>query len=494
MRSAIPRLVISGLSGGGGKTLVSLGLARTLTRRGLAVKPCKKGPDYIDAAWLALACGRTATNLDPFFLSEERLRALFCHVCGDAKTDLALIEGNRGLYDGRDVQGSCSTAALSRILDAPVLLALNVTKMTRTAAAIVAGLAHFEPVRLGGVILNQVGSTRHAALARQAIETYTDIPVLGELPRLKENPIPERHMGLVSIHDENTDSDEQGILLQSLDTLADFLEAHVAVDAVLALARSAPDMPAQKPFWPESIEPCALEASVRPRIGFVRDAALWFYYEENLEALRRAGAETVELSLLSEKPWPGTTAESGRLDGLYLGGGFPEMLAERLSQSPHLAEIHAFSQAGMPIYAECGGFMILCASLRINEHDYPMSGVFPARAEFCPRPQGLGYVEATVLRENLFHPVGAVLRGHEFHYSRCVALGELNPTLELYPGVGMFRATSEEGVPRGQDGLLVRNTFAAYTHLFAPAVPHWAAFFVHACRTRQERPLSTKEL
>lgn len=485
MRSVIPRLVISGLSGGGGKTLVSLGLGRALTRRGLAVKPCKKGPDYIDAAWLALACGRTATNLDPFFLSEERLRALFCHVCEEA-TDLALIEGNRGLYDGRDVQGSCSTAALARILDAPVLLALNVTKMTRTAAAIVAGLAHFEPVRLGGVILNQVGSSRHAALARQAIETYTAIPVLGELPRLKENPIPERHMGLVSIHDETPDSSEQDSLLQSLDKLADFLEAHVALDAVLALARSAPDMPAQKPFWPESV----VSAAVRPRIGFVRDAALWFYYEENLEALRRAGAETIELSLLSAKPWP-------KLDGLYLGGGFPEMLAERLSQSPHLAEIKAFSKAGMPIYAECGGFMILCESLRINEHDYPMSGVFPARAEFCPRPQGLGYVEATVLRENGFHPVGAILRGHEFHYSRCVALGELNPTLELCPGTGMSRTTSEktpEGLVRGQDGLLVRNTFAAYTHLFAPAVPHWAESFVHACRTRQKRTSSSSSL
>ncbi|MEG2139269.1 MAG: cobyrinate a,c-diamide synthase [Bilophila sp.] len=477
----MPRLVISGLSGGGGKTLVALGLSRSLTRRGLAVKPCKKGPDYIDAAWLALACGRTATNLDPFFLSDERLRALFFHVCGmgSEKTPpaVALIEGNRGLYDGRDVAGSCSTAALARILDAPILLALNITKMTRTAAAIVAGLAQFEPVRLGGVILNQTGSSRHATLARQAIETYTDIPVLGELPRLKENPIPERHMGLVSIHNESgeaTASCADQTLLQSLDKLADFLEAHVDIDAVLTLAHSAPAMPAQAPFWKES-----LADTPRPRIGFVRDAALWFYYEENLEALRRAGAELVELSLLSDAPW-----DKG-LDGLYLGGGFPEMLAQRLSQSPHLATIRAFSLDGMPLYAECGGFMILCESLRINGHDYPMSGLFPARAEFCSRPQGLGYVEATVLKENPFHPVGAVLRGHEFHYSRCVALDTLVPTLQLCPGTGM--SGTPDKLPKGsllqgQDGLLVRNTFAAYTHLFAPAVPHWASAFVRACR------------
>jgi len=191
-----PRLVVSGLSGGGGKTLLSLGLARALTLRGLRVKPCKKGPDYIDAAWLGLASGRTPTNLDPFFLTDARLRALFCTSFGDA--DLAIIEGNRGLYDGRDVQGSCSTATLARALGAPVLLTLTVTKMTRTAAAVIAGLAHFEPVNLAGVVLNRVASSRHAALIRQSIETYTGIPVLGEIPRLAENPIPERHMGLVS--------------------------------------------------------------------------------------------------------------------------------------------------------------------------------------------------------------------------------------------------------------------------------------------------------
>ena len=188
-----PRLVVSGLSGGGGKTLLSLGLARALTLRGLRVKPCKKGPDYIDAAWLGLASGRTPTNLDPFFLTDARLRALFCTSFGDA--DLAIIEGNRGLYDGRDVQGSCSTATLARALGAPVLLTLTVTKMTRTAAAVIAGLAHFEPVNLAGVVLNRVASSRHAALIRQSIETYTGIPVLGEIPGLPKTPFPSGTWG-----------------------------------------------------------------------------------------------------------------------------------------------------------------------------------------------------------------------------------------------------------------------------------------------------------
>lgn len=474
-----PRLVISGLSGGGGKTLLSLGLSRALTRRGLRVKPCKKGPDYIDAAWLGLASGRTPTNLDPFFLDERQLRALFQSSFKEA--DIAIIEGNRGLYDGRDVQGSCSTATLARALDAPVLLTLTVTKMTRTAAAVIAGLAHFEPINLAGVILNRVASVRHAELIRKSIETYTGIPVLGVIPKLPENPIPERHMGLVSMHDESPDAPGRSELLASLDALAGIIEEHMDVDAALRIARSAPDLPAAGPFWET-----APAAGSPVTIGFVRDAALWFYYEENFEALRRAGAHLVELSLLSPDPWPVDS-----LDGLYLGGGFPEMVPARLAASPHLAELRDCSLRGMPIYAECGGFMVLCRELRINGVDYPMSNVFPTRAEFCPRPQGLGYVEATVEAENPFHPVGTVLRGHEFHYSRCVPLGPLTPTLRLSPGVGMsgpgHRAAglaADAGDLRSRDGLLIRRTFAAYTHLFAPAVPHWAAKFVEACREK----------
>lgn len=336
-------------------------------------------------------------------MTDARLRALFCTSFGNA--DLAIIEGNRGLYDGRDVQGSCSTATLARALGAPVLLTLTVTKMTRTAAAVIAGLAHFEPVNLAGVVLNRVASSRHAALIRQSIETYTGIPVLGEIPRLAENPIPERHMGLVSMHDETPDALGRASLLAALDSLAGLIERHMDVDAALRLARSAPELRDVEPFWeggedaafretpplregsgniPQSADATAEDTdpgktfiapgdTTQPRnervsaesassgmepsrppepastrkppasasissglpsvtpvtIGFVRDAALWFYYEENFEALRRAGAELVELSLLSPEPWPGD-----RLDGLYLGGGFPEMVPERLADSP----------------------------------------------------------------------------------------------------------------------------------------------------------------
>lgn len=245
----IARILVSALRGGAGKTLLSLGLTRAFTRAGLKVLPCKKGPDYIDAAWLAHAARRPATNLDPFFLSPERLCALLLHRanftdradftgkadCTDS-ADLALIEGNRGLFDGRDLHGSCSSATLAAALSCPVLLSLDCTKMTRTAAAIVQGLAHFDPqVRIGGVVLNQIATARQASLIRASIEHYTDIPVLGSLPRLPHNPLPERHMGLVA-HDDP----EQTCAV--LDNLADCISAHVDLERILELARSAPPL------------------------------------------------------------------------------------------------------------------------------------------------------------------------------------------------------------------------------------------------------------
>lgn len=477
----IPRLVISGLSGSSGKTLLSLGLIRAWTRRGLVVQPGKKGPDYIDAAWLALAAGRPAANLDPYFLPPDALRAQFAHACRRATpSELAVIEGNRGLYDGRDVTGSCSTARVALALAAPVLLALNCAKMTRTAAALVAGVAAFEPgLRLAGVVINNVGSSRHAAQVRQAIERYTDIPVYGELPRLRDNLLPERHMGL-ALRRAAPEQDEV------LERLADFVEAHADGEGLLSLARSAPALALSTPPAARGPGAAPLNAKApprRPRIGFVRDDALWFYYEENLEALVEAGADLVELSVLDPAPWPG-------LDGLYLGGGFPELFADRIAASPHLAEIRALSAAGCPVYAECGGFMILCRALHMPDADSrAMSGLLPACTRFFPRPQGLGYVEATTLEPNPFHPVRSVWRGHEFHYSRC----EMPPgadarfVLRLNPGVGMGRAPAASGNGPGRDGLSARNTFAAYTHLFAPAVPHWAENFVKTARAFTEK-------
>lgn len=463
-----PRVILAGLSGGAGKTICTLGLCRALGRAGHGVAPFKKGPDYIDAVWLGLAAGRPATNLDPFFLDADTLRALFLE--RSRELDVAVVEGNRGLFDGLDREGSCSTAALARTLEAPVVLAMDCTKMTRTAAAVLQGVAGFEPgLRLAGVILNRTAGHRHREILRESIEYHTDIPVLGALPKLDPDPIPERHMGLVS-------NREYGGQEAILDRLAQVLADNVDLARILDLARAAPALPApQKPLWPEPAAPVGVT------IGYVRDAALWFYYEENLEALRRAGAELVELSLLEAEHWP-------EIHGLYLGGGFPETLAEPLAANVSARErVRALALAGLPVYAECGGFMYLARSLSWQGRTWPMAGVFEVDTEVCPRPSGLGYVHAEVVRENPFHPVGALLAGHEFHYSRCAAPvpDGLDFALAMRRGHGMHER---------HDGLLRANTFAGYAHIHALAAPWWAPRFVAAAQAWRTRAQGAEEI
>ena len=498
----MPRIIISGLSGGAGKTMVSLGLARALVRTGLEVRAFKKGPDYIDAAWLALAARSPQANLDPFFLNPSALRSLFRK--GAAGRDLALIEGNRGIFDGLDLSGSCSTAELSRILQTPVLLVLDCTKMTRTAAALVGGCLRFEDgVRIGGVILNRTGNPRHQSLVRRAVEELAGVPVFGVLPRRQHPFIVERHMGLAGL-DEYSRADEE------LDSLADFLAEHADLDAIKALAASAPNLepegesrsPAGDARTPESRTlPSAFQPlhstgkGARPRIGYVRDAAFWFYYEENLEALRTAGADLVPLSLLESRS--AHTGDWDNLDGLYIGGGQPELHAQALAANVARRKgVAALARAGVPIYAECGGFMYLANELILNDNAFPMAGVFSCSVKLCSRPQGLGYVEAEVLAPNPFHPLGARFRGHEFHFSCCLpeetgaARAPVSQESPLTPGAHILRLHKGRGMLSSPDqgsfdGLLFRNTFASYTHVFAPALPHWAENFVALCAERE---------
>ncbi len=456
---SFPRIILAGLSGGSGKTFVSIGLCRALARRGCNVRPFKKGPDYIDASWLTHAARQTACNLDPFLLPRETIAALFQEKAREA--DLSIIEGNRGLFDGKDREGTCSTAELARQLDAPVILVLDATKMTRTAAAIVAGCRAFEPgLNLAGVILNRTAGERHRAILKQCIEELAGVPVLGCLPKIADNPIPERHMGLVS------DQEHAG-REAALEAIADVVERSVDVDSLLFAARNAaPPASAGAVPWPASVVDAQQKA---PVIGYVHDAALWFYYPENLEALERAGATLRRVSLLADEPWP-------ELDGLYLGGGFPETHAPALAANAAVrGHVLALARAGLPIYAECGGFMYLCEGLHLPGGWHELAGVFPLSTRLCPRPQGLGYVEALVEAENPFHPLGAHVTGHEFHYSACTepSRPEDMPPLALK----MLRG---HGMLAGRDGLLVDRTFASYTHIHALGAPHWAPGFVRA--------------
>ena len=450
-----PRMVVAGLRGGSGKTILTLGLARHWQKSGVRVKPFKKGPDYIDAVWSGRAAGQTATNLDPFLMSDEQIRGLFAEQVQGF--DLGLIEGNRGLFDGKDLDGSCSTAHIARLLDSPVLLIIDCTKMTRTVAALVQGVLQFEPrLNIGGVVLNCTAGQRHRTILRQCIEIYTDVPVLGALPRMRRNPIPERHMGLIS--DQEYDAD------QALDEISESVRQWLDTEVILDLARQAPSLAAPCPVqWPAK-----RSTSGSVSIGVVKDTSLWFYSPENLTALEKAGAEIVEVSLLEPRPWP-------EIHGLYLGGGFPETQAAHLARNNRVLEhIADLADRGMPIYAECGGLMVLCSELTFQEGSFPMAGVFPVTSEVSTKPQGHGYTLVRVQGRNPFHPVGTEFSGHEFHYSRCSCSQPPEPCLRMIRGTGLGSSC---------DGMLFKNTFACYTHLHALSVPTWAPNFVRAAQT-----------
>lgn len=457
--SPFPRICISSTSGGGGKTLLSLGLCRAFFSNGIAVKPFKKGPDYIDAAWLSKAAKAPCTNLDPFFLDATGLRQLFTQSMGGY--GLGIIEGNRGLYDGLNETGSCSTAQVARAINCPILLCVDCEKSTRTVAALLKGLISFETgLVFAGVVLNRVGSARHEASLCSAIETNTDLRILGVLPRLKKNPLPERHMGLASCNIDRNES-----LADVLAQIAAYVRSHCDLDAIFAAAQKADPLP-DCPTEPL----CSTDSG--PTIGIARDAALWFYYEENLQALIRAGAKLRFISLLDGRAE--NIAAWENLDGLYLGGGFPEDYCDILASSGICAKIRQFADAGMPIYAECGGLIVLGESLQAGGKIAPMAGVFPTNAELFAKPQGLGYVEAEVTMSNPWFDQGLCLRGHEFHYSR-ITSGWANAhyALTLKRGVGIEQVNGQT-----RDGIVYKNVWGSYTHFFAPAAPVWAKNFV----------------
>lgn len=475
------KVLISGLSGGSGKTIVSLGLSRFFANKSYSVHPFKKGPDYIDAAWLGEAAHKPCYCLDPFFMNDEELRGHFSQTLESAPQDsLAIIEGNRGLYDGKDYLGSCSTARLAHSLDCPVLLTVNCTKITRTTAALILGMQHFDPkLKFTGVILNNIASSRHGSIIQKSIEEYTDIPVLGSIPRQKTNPIPERHLGLCL----NTADDKENIL----NTLAKLIAEHTDTDKILASM--------QEFTLPKSVRHIQENKNTNPvHIAYLYDDAFWFYYQENFDALEKKGAKCIPLSLLCAKSFAEQLQENNLtekdIDGLYIGGGYPELFAGEISNSPKLACIKNWIEQNMPVYAECGGFMLLAKKLHFLENggykSYPMTGVFDIETKFFNTPQGLGYTEAKTLLPNPYHPHGSIWKGHEFHFSAAVNYAcSQEFLLELTKGHGMIQNKQKEK-KISYDGLLYKNCFASYTHLYAPAVPHFADNFVQLAQEYQK--------
>jgi cobyrinic acid a,c-diamide synthase len=455
-----PRILVAGLRGGSGKTLLSLGLAASFRSRGLVVAPFKKGPDYIDASWLSRASGRPCRNLDLFlFPPAIALRSFADYSAG---ADISLVEGNRGLYDGMDAEGTFSSGELAKLLKAPVLLSVDATKTTRTAAALVLGCQTMDPdVPIAGVILNRTAGSRHESVLRQSIEGICGIPVLGAVPKLPEDVFPERHLGLVPPQ-ETEDIDDP------LARVAEVADMYLDLDRILDVARAAGplEVPRDRPriHLDSSTQGWTEEA---PRIGVFRDAAFQFYYPENLEALSQAGGELVEISPLQASELP-------PVDGLYLGGGFPETLAPELSKNTtFLASVREAAARGLPIYAECGGAVYLGEKLHYRDQTFSLAGVLPVEFGFQTKPRGHGYTIVEVVEENPYFDVGENIRGHEFHYTYL-----LSPEAEALDFA--FKIHRGQGFGSQRDGLKQGNVLASYTHIHALGTTDWAPALIRA--------------
>lgn len=446
---------MAGLAGGSGKSVVSVGLTAAFRQNGRKVVPFKKGPDYIDAGWLKVAAGCNCYNLDPYLVAEQQLKdSFYRHGIG---ADIALLEGNRGVYDGVNAEGGYSTADLAIALDLPVLLVVNCTKTTRTVAALVLGCMHFDPrLKLRGVILNQVATERQRLLITTAVEKYTGLPVLGAIPRLSRDIFPMRHLGMIPYQE-----------YEGYDSALAFLVETVSANLNLA---GIEDIMAPLPSWTTTSQDEMIgQATADITIGIMQDAAFQFYYSENLEALVRAGARLVPVNALTDRQLP-------VLDGLYIGGGFPETSARELAANVSFRQsIRAAADAGLPIYAECGGLIYLGESLVLTGEEYPLAGVFPLRFAMAEKPQAHGYSAFRVETDTPFYPAGMEIRGHEFRYSQIL---EWRGSADML-AVRMLRG---KGCINGWDGLRYNNVLALYTHVHADGTPEWAPGLVACCR------------
>jgi cobyrinic acid a,c-diamide synthase len=456
------RIVIAGLKGGSGKTTLTLGLIAAWKEKGMAIVPYKKGPDYIDAGWLSSAAGNLCYNLDPFLIGREKLLSSFTGHFGDA--DCALIEGNRGLYDGMDAEGTYSTAEVSKILKSPVILILDCTKTTRTMGAIVMGAQKFDrKVNIRGVVLNQVAGSRHEKIITEVMEKYCSLPVLGSIPKLGGDLLSERHMGLTPFQEHP----EVGTALSSVREIA---KKYLDLDRIWKIAEEAEDLGRRRGVKDymqggdalRSPLPIANCPSPAVTIGIIRDSAFQFYYPENFEELEKRGARLLEISALKEKTLPD-------VDALYIGGGFPETNAIALAGNVSFRRsLKKAVEKGLPVYAECGGLMYLGKTLILGGKKYAMADIFPL--SFCieKKPQAHGYTIVEAGRGNPFFSAGNVVKGHEFHYSRAVDFQEKD-------GVSFsFSMKRGQGIMDKKDGICYRNAMGTYTHLHAYGTPEWA--------------------
>lgn len=436
----MPSLFLSAAHKSSGKTTLSIGLCAALRRRGLTVQPFKKGPDYIDPIWLGMAAGKPCYNLDFFINGKQETVDDYCH--RSRNSDICLIEGNKGLYDGLDLDGSNSNAALAKSLHSPVILVIDVRGTMRGIAPLLIGYQVFdEAVNIAGVIANMSGGKRHESKLRAAVEAYTDIPFLGALENTATLGLNERHLGLIPGYEDSRAN-------QRIAAIADAVSNSIDLDRLLEISRQA-----------GTVEPAALPLQQKAefkglRIGIARDRAFGFYYPGDLEAFEQAGAQLIPIDTTRDSALPA-------LDGLFIGGGFPERHAAELTANVSLREsIKSAIEAGLPTYAECGGLMYLSQSISWNGENHAMVGAIPASSHMHEKPQGRGYVKLEEINNqhpwmSPAHPT-RLLHAHEFHYS----------SLDGLPANSQFvyQVRRGTGIQQQQDGLVYRNLLASYAH------------------------------
>lgn len=462
----IPRLMIAGTHSGVGKTTITTALMAALRNQGYNVQPYKVGPDYIDPSYHTIATGNRSRNLDAWMLSETTVKDLF--VQSAAKADIAVIEGVMGVFDGSSGIGEQgSSAHIAKLLKCPVVLIVDVKSMARSAAALVLGFRNFDPeLEIAGVILNRVGSDRHLKLVTEAIETYSDVPVIGYIKKNARLELPSRHLGLVP-------TVEGGGLPDKVMTLADEIKEGIDTGRLVQIAQAARRLEAAG-GQPVGSGGCG---SPKVRIGLAWDEAFSFYYQDGLETLERLGAQLVRFSPLHDLRLP------EGIDGLYIGGGFPEVFIRELGSNQELMEdIRKAGRAGMPIFAECGGLMYLCrAIVDFEGEEYPMVGLVPGKCLMEKKLVGMGYVESESLSDNILSASGGRIRGHEFHYSRIqpVPDEEFDYAFQLHRN--RYRDSILDGYARG-------NVLASYLHLHFASDPGLAERYINACeKYKQEK-------
>lgn len=469
----IPRFMIAGTHSGVGKTTITTALMAALTEAGYSVQPFKAGPDYIDPSYHTIVTGNKSRNLDTWILDETTVCRVFTGSA--AKADLAVIEGVMGVFDGSSGIGEQgSSAHIAKLLRCPVILIVDVRSMARSAAALVMGFKDFDPgLDLAGVILNRIGSDRHLSLVREAIESTCNVPVIGYVRKNTRLELPSRHLGLVP-------TVEGGYLKDTVTSLAAEIREGIDLWRLLKIAESADELSLEEEHAAEDTNPINLKKRRKTgsvRIAIAMDEAFSFYYQDGLETLEWEGAQLVPFSPLNDRVLP------EEIDGMYIGGGFPEVFIDRLAANEEvISQIRAAGAAGMPIYAECGGLMYLTrAIIDFDGNRFPMVGLVPGSCIMEKKLVGMGYVESEALTDNIIASKGQKARGHEFHYSRIEPEGE-----DFRYAFRLVRNRYRETV---MDGFASENILASYVHHHFTSDPGLARRFVGVCQEYQKKRL-----